>query len=364
MKSDARLVVEEFRTRRAALAATLVEAELSGCRGLFLHHGEGGREKFLQDIYFQLDHLATSLEFDSPEIFIDCVAWTKVVLLNRGTAVADLEAHLDCMARVLRSEIPDEAGTFAASFVDAALRALPAMPDTLPGNHANGNPLSLLAYQYEQALLRDEPHIASRLVMEEADRGTPVGDIYLAVFQPTQHDIGRLWQQNEISAAKEHYCTSATQMVMSRLYPRVLASERLGRSLVATSVSGNLHELGIRMVADFFEMAGWDTFFLGANWPHAGVIAALVERQADLLAVSATIPTHASAARALIHAVRSDPACARVRILVGGEPFNRNPELWRQVGADATARDAQEAITVASELFATRAIDSGRRSGA
>jgi methanogenic corrinoid protein MtbC1 len=228
---------------------------------------------------------------------------------------------------------------------------MPAMPEDLPMRMQEANPLSLLAHQYEQALLRGDRLDASRLVIDAVSRGTPVGDIYLQVFQTTQYEIGRLWQVNEISVAKEHYCTAATQLVMSQLYQHLFTGEKIGRKMVATSVAGNLHELGARMVCDFFEMAGWNTCYLGANTPHAAVIQALAEQGADMLAVSVTLATQLSEVQALIATVRADPGCATVKILVGGHPFNRDPDLWRQVGADGTGADAQEGILVAERLL-------------
>ena len=137
---------------------------------------------------------------------------------------------------------------------------------------------------------------------------------------------------------------------MSQLYPLVFATPRIGRTLVATCVAGDLHEIGARMIADFLEMEGWDTFYLGANAPTADVVSTARERRADLLAISATMTAHVGEVRALIAAVRSDAATAGVKILVGGSPFNVAPELWRQVGADAVAADAASAVTAAADL--------------
>ena len=156
---------------------------------------------------------------------------------------------------------------------------------------------------------------------------------------------------NQVSVAQEHYCTAATQLIMSQLYPHIFATERIGRRLVATCVGGELHEIGIRMVADFFEMEGWDTYYLGANTPTESVVQTVVERSADILGVSATIAFHTSAVADLIANVRASEV-GDVKILVGGYPFNIAPDLWRQVGADGCARDAQEAVELANRLVA------------
>jgi methanogenic corrinoid protein MtbC1 len=175
--------------------------------------------------------------------------------------------------------------------------------------------------------------------------------VYLHVFQPAQYEIGRLWQTNRITVAMEHYCSAATQLIMSQLYPHVFATAKNGRTLIATCVSGDLHEIGVRMVADFFELAGWSTFYLGANTPDGSVIATVVERRSEVLAVSATLSCHVAAVRTLIRAVRLDPAAAGVKVLVGGYPFNQDPQLWRTVGADGWAPDAREAVSFAWQLL-------------
>ncbi len=106
------------------------------------------------------------------------------------------------------------------------------------------------------------------------------------------------------------------------------------------------------MVADFFEIAGWDTYFCGANTPHVAVVQSVVERKADLLAVSATMGYHLHAVQDLIQLVRAEARCATLRVMVGGHPFSVDPALWRTVGADGTAADADAAVTLAGQWLA------------
>ena len=140
-------------------------------------------------------------------------------------------------------------------------------------------------------------------------------------------------------------------MIMSQLYQYIFNSERNGLRLVATCISGDLHEVGIRMVADFFEMEGWDTFYLGANTPIESIIRTLREQEANLLVVSATMAYHVRAVADLIQAVRKDPVLSGVKIMVGGYPFNVAPELWQVIGADAHATNATGAIGKATDLL-------------
>jgi methanogenic corrinoid protein MtbC1 len=104
------------------------------------------------------------------------------------------------------------------------------------------------------------------------------------------------------------------------------------------------------MVADFFEMEGWDAYYLGANTPTESILRALEERQAEVLAVSATMTFHVSTVTDLVARVRGSEVGRGVRVLVGGYPFNLSPELWRNVGAHGYAADAQRAVALASRM--------------
>jgi methanogenic corrinoid protein MtbC1 len=219
------------------------------------------------------------------------------------------------------------------------------------GSSAIQTHLVQLAGDYLQALLEGERDRASQLILQAVDIGIPIKDIYLHVFQSCQHEIGRLWQTNQISVAQEHFCSAATQLIMSQLYPHILSAEKGRGSMVATCVGGELHEIGVRMVADFFEMEGWDTYYLGANTPARSVLRTIEERNADLLCVSATITFNIQAASDLIGQVRASEAGKGIRILVGGRPYNVAEELWRQTGADGFGRDAQAAVDLAAQLM-------------
>jgi len=238
----------------------------------------------------------------------------------------------------------------SADLSDLALQSLASPPADAPSHLIQDAPLASLTRAYLTALLDGDRRKASQLILDAVAAGVPVKDIYLHVFQRAQYEVGRLWQTKEISVAQEHYCTAATQLIMSQLYPYIFAAAGTGGTLVATCVSGDLHEIGVRMVADFFEMEGWNTYYLGASTPTDEVVGALIERKADILAISATISSHLRAVSALITAVRANEACRNVTILVGGYPFTASPDLWRQMGADGTAGDAQAAIVLAGQF--------------
>jgi methanogenic corrinoid protein MtbC1 len=305
------------------------------------------REKSVRDVAYHLSYLAEALAACDPSLFAEYVAWARALFAGLGFPEDVLAITIACTRDVLRDHLAPEHHATVDRYLDAGLSALDEAASTPPSYVQDDAPLGPLARRYIEALLAGDRAAASQMILEAADQGTPVREIYLHVFQPVQREIGRLWQTNQISVAQEHYCTAATQLIMSQLYPRIFATRRTGHRLVATCVGGELHEIGVRMVADFFEMEGWDTYYLGANTPTESVLSTVEERQPDVLGVSATITMHVSDVRALIDRVRASAVGNGLKILVGGYPFNTASDLWRRVGADGYAADAQQATSVA-----------------
>jgi methanogenic corrinoid protein MtbC1 len=336
-------------SRRGSLAEAITARQYELLPDLAERYGERGRRHCLRDAEYHLSYLADSIASASPSLFADYVDWAQVMLASRGIPAGDLARNLAVLDETLRRELAPAQAEVAHEYVAAGLRALGAPEIDVRNEVCEADPLYDLSQRYLRALLDGQRQVASRLIQRSVEDGMSVRDVYLHVFQRAQHEIGRLWQTNRLSVAQEHYCTAATQLIMSQLYPYVFSTEKNGRVLVGTCVAGDLHEIGVRMVTDFFEMEGWDTFYLGANTPTSDLVRTLEERRADVLAVSATMPFHVRAVADLIAAVRSSVG-DRVKVLVGGYPFNVDPGLWRRVGADASARDAQEAVELAHRL--------------
>jgi methanogenic corrinoid protein MtbC1 len=212
-------------------------------------------------------------------------------------------------------------------------------------------------------LLQRDQDAAAQLVFEAHREGKSIPEIYEHILRPALAEVGRMWHVQEATVADEHYCTAATQVIMSQL--RALARESAApspkmhrRRVLATSVGGDLHEVGIRMVADLFELAGWHAEYLGPNMPTDEILAVLADDDGrpafDLLALSANTTLSVRSVADLIRAVREHPSFGSIPILVGGTPFLLVPDLWQVVGADAFAADAPGSIAVAERLVASR----------
>lgn len=224
-----------------------------------------------------------------------------------------------------------------------------------PDSYLNPDrPHAGLAFRYLQALMAYEHRVASALVEEAVRSGTTIRDLYLRVFEPVQYEIGRLWETNRATVAQEHYCTAATQLIMAQFQGDILATPRLQRFAVVACVGGELHAIGSRMVADFLEMGGWDTLYLGSGTPPAEIARTAAGHRANAVCLSIAMSHQVDAVAEAVRLVKESPAAvgrAAPKVLVGGLPFNRDPELWKQTGADAWAPDAQQAVEQCNRLL-------------
>ena len=309
------------------------------------------RPSFIDDTRYHLNILAESLEVESKELFLNHIDWAKSMLESRNVTSDMLKNNLKQLGDVISMRYRDEIVKPVLEYTGSALNHLSQFNHPTKSFIDRENPLYEQASQYLNHLLNARRKEAVDIIDNLIQNDVHVRDIYEYIFQTSQYEVGRLWQLNKITVAHEHYCTAATQTIMSGLYSHIFSMDRTGKVMVSCSVSNELHEIGIRMVSDYFEMEGWDTYYMGANTPADDIIAAIKENRADLLSISVTIPTFLDQARKLISKIRQHPDLKKTIILAGGYPFIVAPDLYKKIGADGTAKSAKESVEIARKLL-------------
>lgn len=312
----------------------------------------GGNERLelVFDVEMHLAFLGEAVRLGVPRLFSEYAAWSSQLLGSAGGPTADFVLCLDAIeAEVCASGYGSWVDDAAAAVQLAREQVRRGMPLT-ESHLRDDNPHRAAAEAFLDACLHLRRSQALSIVHDAVRQGARVEDVYLLVITPVMRELGRMWHLNQITVGQEHYCTAVAQMVMAQLFPLVFdgAREPAGK-VVAVCVAGELHEIGARMVADLFEMNGWDTVFLGADVPRSSVVDTLVESEADVLAISTTLAANLGHVSELIEAVRAEAGCAGIRVLVGGAAFDVDPTVWQRIGADGWAPDATRAMELARE---------------
>jgi methanogenic corrinoid protein MtbC1 len=303
-----------------------------------------------RDTGYHVDFLVQALAADEPELFYDYVAWAAVLFAGLGLPESWLTESLEFTAQAARGVMSAEQADAADIVVRDALVRMPDRGFAPPRFVVDQGSAGALAAHYLDAVLAGDRTRSIRMVLDAVEAGMRIEDLYMQVLAPVQSEIGRLWLTGRATVAQEHVATSITQTVLGALWPHVKAAERVGRSVVIAAVGPELHEIGPRMVSDFFELAGWDAHYMGANTPLSALAAEIEARRPDVIALSTTMAPHLTDLRMAIEALRRTDAGKGAKYLVGGRPFNVAPSLWSVLGADGWAPEATSAIRAAVRL--------------
>ncbi len=160
-------------------------------------------------------------------------------------------------------------------------------------------------------------------------------------------EAGELWLPHLVLGAE---AMEAAIKVLEAHMPRSeLESTRAGTVVIGT-VEGDIHDLGLRIVASMLRANGFTVHDLGCDTPSLNFISKAREVDADIIALSSLMTTTMPFMRDVIDALNSAGLREKYKVLVGGGPVTRE---WAQaIGADGYGKDAAEAVRVAKELLA------------
>jgi methanogenic corrinoid protein MtbC1 len=318
--------------------------------------GEGSWfDDWAQDTRGRIEALSVAVEFASPGLFLSEIEWARSAFSARGVPIAGLVQNLSALREVLATRLPPQGRDETIRIVDRGLSMLSREVDPstcLPPVEQRLGPSdhSLLLKQYLVAMLESRRDDAYQAVLGAVRSGVSISDVYRWVIDPAMVEIGHMWMNGEIGVGEEHFATSGTQHVMARLHDHFKAAPRRDKSVMCATVSGDLHEVGLRMVSDLFELSGWTSMYLGASMPAFALIESARRARPTLIALSAKLVHHVREAANTVRAIRDVPELDDIPIMVGGRPFVTDLDLYLKVGADACAASAWEAVEIGERL--------------
>ena len=347
--------LRQYLELQAAAISSVTERFFLTHGAIYTRFGQRGRDACREDLTFHLEFLRPVLEFGITRPMVTYLRWLSMVLTARDVPVQHLAQSLDWLAEFFGANMQ---GTDAASVV-AALQhvktrylgaevAATVSCGTIPEPWPEWT-------EFETALLAGDRRNAGLILERRLDQGHSLVEFELHIVQPALYSIGHRWQNNQVSVAQEHLATAISQAVMTNglLMSSVPASN--GRRVVLACVSGNQHSVGLQMVADSFDLAGWDVQYLGASVPTKALIQHVCQARPDLLGLSISFAQQLTVVRDIMAQLTLSLGDARPAVIIGGLAINQYHELAVLLGADAWGADAHSAIDYASKLPARAA---------
>lgn len=314
------------------------------------------QEEINLGMHYCLLQLIEAVLCDKTILFTEYVKWVKSIMYSIGISRQELIINLECSFTIMQQLYPKEYVNVINPYINMAIDQLSNVEFDYPSYLKKDNPYFELMQQYLEAATEGNKRRATELITNAVTSGVNIQDIYINVFQPVQYEVGRLWQMGKLTVAQEHYITALTQVIMSHLYQYIFnnnTTKKLYR-FVGTCVSNEIHEMGIRMVADLLEENGWDTHYLGANLSVDEIIKLVDQLKPTVIGLSASTTINISSVELVIREITRHFGKDRAYIIVGGYPFNLVPDLWKSIGADGYSKDAREAVALCNRLMYRR----------
>lgn len=331
------------------IAQRIFDAQLEADPKLDKIYDDRQKRLWFQDILYNITYLSAALHLKDKTIFTRYAIWLFELLcglmkqFDREQVKDQIVDHFHSLSSEAAQLYGGETGQMATEYIEAAIEAtekvvtaIPLSERFLSGKHVG------IRQSYLHALLRSHTRAAIDIIMQARREGIPIDEIYEDILQEVMHEVGELWHHNQITVDKEHYCTSTTQMVLSQFYEEIFSTGRIGHTIVTCCVGTELHEMGGRMVSDFFEYQGWDSIYLGAAVPEEAIVATVAEQHPDLVALSVTMVQHLVDCLTIVHTLRK--RFPSLKIAVGGRAFEMTDRLWEQWPVDVYTKSARDLV--------------------
>lgn len=321
---------------------------------LYEPRGARGRVAAREDVRRHLEILRPTLELGILRPLIDDLRLLAVVLGSNGIPDDHVELSLAWLAEFFAARLsPEDAQPVAAAF-GAAVSALRNPSDDDPPYEPPTPEPSGKCDAFGAALVRGDQRASLSIFREISNHGRTFLEAELHLVQPAMYAIGKGWRENRISIAQEHMATAMVHGLLAREFATAEPSPPDGRSVALAGVEGNQHAMGLRMVADAFELAGWDVRYIGPDTPTVSLVEMVGDWRPDLVGLSATMPHHLRPARDAISSLRAEMGESCPPVLLGGPTINRFSPPVAVLGAAGTAPDARSAVATASRLVPSR----------
>ena len=144
---------------------------------------------------------------------------------------------------------------------------------------------------------------------------------------------------------------NAMPVLQEEILKRGLKKDSAGKIVIGT-VFGDIHTIGISMVATLLVSSGFDVINLGCNVSAETFIEAVNTHKPDILAMSALLTTTAPQQKKVISALIENGMRDKVKVIVGGGAITE--EFAKEIGADGYEPTAPLAVKLAKQLLGLR----------
>ena len=174
--------------------------------------------------------------------------------------------------------------------------------------------------------------------------------------------VGIKFRDNIIFVPEVLVAARAMKAGMAHVEPILSASgiEPIGTVVMGT-VKGDLHDIGKNLCIMMLRGAGFVVHDLGVDTQPDEFIEEVMDKEADILGMSALLTTTMPNMGRTIEAFEEAGLRGEVRIMVGGAPLSL--EFADDMGADGYGKDAMACVDLAKEFVSQTGVESAMVAG-
>lgn len=187
-----------------------------------------------------------------------------------------------------------------------------------------------------------------------------VPELYERVLTPALNSVFVCRENEDEMIWREHVMSGIVRSAVEASFPYVLLARDalnlpapLGKVMLACPEE-EYHELGVRMGADFYTMAGYEATFIGANTPRANILSAGRALRPDIVSLSVTNYLNLAPLGRIVAELRAGLP-GDTRIFVSGSAFRLTNKNAADFGADELVNTYAEVLNARGDTHEDRA---------
>ncbi|WP_422485472.1 cobalamin B12-binding domain-containing protein [Gudongella sp. DL1XJH-153] len=186
--------------------------------------------------------------------------------------------------------------------------------------------------------------------MEEVQSGRiTIPVLYEKILVPALYSIDDCPESDPGCIWDEHVKTSIIRTIIEVLYPIVIdlggKAEKTGDKIVLTCPEKEYHEVGLRMMSDFFQINGYQVIYIGSNTPRDQVWQAIRTEKPNYVGISVTDYYLLFEAKRIVEKIKTE--CVKdIKIILGGQAFRNNPHTIEEIGGDIYIQDYNDVLAL------------------
>lgn len=207
--------------------------------------------------------------------------------------------------------------------------------------------------EISQSIVKGNPDLVLTLTNKALEQGISANEILETGLIGGMELVGDLWKRGDLFIPEVLISAKAMNSGLLIVKP-ILAKgfdKPKGRIVIGT-VKGDLHDIGKKIVAMMLEGNGYEVYDLGVNVEAGQFLETALEKQADIICVSALLTTTLPAMAETVSIINSKTGY-KIKTMVGGAPVTA--EFANKINATGYAPDAIGAVDLAKRLTAEAA---------